>query len=78
MSSSALARIFTALGVAFIVLANPSAALAHGSDEPYTTETIETGVNAETTNMLPIFIGGGAVAAVSIAGGIFLYTRRGK
>ena len=78
MSRSTVARIFSALGVAFIVAATPTAALAHGSDESYTTETIETGVKDESTNMLPIAIGGGAAVAVAIAGGIFVYTRRGK
>jgi hypothetical protein len=78
MSRSTVTRILAGLGVAFVVAATPTAAMAHGSDEPYTTETIETGVNDESTNILPVIIGGGAAAAVAIAGGVFLYTRRDK
>jgi len=78
MSYPTLARIIAALGVAFAIAATPTAALAHGSDESYTTETIETGMKDESTNMVPIAIGGGAAVAVAIAGGVFLYTRRGK
>jgi hypothetical protein len=78
MSRSTVTRILAGLGVAFVVAATPTAAMAHGSDEPYTTETIETGVNDESTNMLPVVIGGGAAVAVAIAGGVFLYTRRDK
>jgi hypothetical protein len=78
MSRSTVTRILAGLGVAFVVAATPTAAMAHGSDEPYTTETIETGVNDESTNMLPVVIGGGAAVAVAIAGGVFVYTRRNK
>jgi len=79
MSRSTVARTLAALGAALFIAATPTVAFAHGSDDPYTTETVETGVNTESsTSMLPVVIGGGAAAVVAIAGGVFIYTRRNK